>query len=297
MGNHPAATSALVAVSLNTLISLAKKVASLRLHRHKNKASLSGGYASRFKGRGMEFDESRMYQPGDDIRSIDWRVTARSDKTHTKIYREERERPVTLAVDYRATMSFATRGVFKSVQAANIAGLLAWAALKNGDRIGGFIFNDSGYQALKAKGGKHAVLQFLNALVKPRYVTQAAGSLEKSLAHLAHHVVSGSVVYIISDFRGMNDKVELHLAKIVRHCSVVLVHVYDPIEQQFPDKGRYRLTDDVTDKTIDTRDKKSLLAYQQHFAQRQDDLQQLCNKWRMTLVNCQTTDDPTAVLR
>ena len=134
----------LVSIRLKTLIDLAKSIAMLKRRRHQIKAGQNGEYVSRFKGRGMEFDETRIYQPGDDIRSIDWRVTARSDKTHTKVYREERERPVFISVDYRPTMAFATRGVFKSVQAAKIAGLLAWSAQANGDRIGGQIFNEHG---------------------------------------------------------------------------------------------------------------------------------------------------------
>lgn len=113
------AENELVSTNLKMLINLAKPAANLKLFRSGIRAQQSGGYLSRTKGRGMEFDEVRPYQPGDDIRSIDWRVTARTDKTHTKLFREERERPVFISVDYRASMQFATRGVFKAVQAAN----------------------------------------------------------------------------------------------------------------------------------------------------------------------------------
>ncbi|MFZ2172135.1 MAG: DUF58 domain-containing protein, partial [Methylococcaceae bacterium] len=133
----------LISVSLKTLIDLAKPATSLNLHHLSIRSRQSGGYVSRFKGRGMEFDEARLYQPGDDIRSIDWRVTARTGKTHTKVYREERERPVFISVDNRPAMHFATRGVFKSVLAAKLAGLLAWTAQNHGDRIGGQIFTGS----------------------------------------------------------------------------------------------------------------------------------------------------------
>ena len=115
----------LISVSLKTLIDLAKPAATLKLQHTQLRSLQSGGYVSRFKGRGMEFDEARLYQPGDDIRSIDWRVTARTGKAHTKLYREERERPVFVSVDNRSAMHFATRGVFKSVLATKLAGLLA----------------------------------------------------------------------------------------------------------------------------------------------------------------------------
>lgn len=116
----------LISIQLSSLVNLAKPASQLKLQRSSIRSRQSGGYISHSKGRGMEFDESRLYQPGDDIRSIDWRVTARTGKTHTKIFREERERPVFISVDDRPTMHFATRGVFKSVQASKIAALIAW---------------------------------------------------------------------------------------------------------------------------------------------------------------------------
>ena len=121
-----------VFISLKTLINLAKPAASFNLKRHSIRAQTSGGYLSHFKSRGMEFQEVRAYQAGDDIRNIDWHVTARTGKVQTKVFREERERPVFISVDNRLTMHFATRGVFKSVLAAKLAGLLAWAAQHQG---------------------------------------------------------------------------------------------------------------------------------------------------------------------
>ena len=287
----------LVAVSLKTLINLAKLISVLKLRRHQIQAGQSGEYVSRFKGRGMEFDESRVYQAGDDIRSIDWRVTARSDKTHSKIYREERERPVFISVDYRPTMAFATRGVFKSVQAAKIAALLAWTAHANGDRVGGQIFSEQGCQEIKPKGGKHAVLHLLNALVTPVFSNDVAITLEQVLARLIRHARPGSLVYVISDFRGLTDRAEVHLSKLVRHCEVVLIHIYDPLERQLPKKGRYRFTNTLRDIVIDSSDKQRLENYQQRFQQQQHHLQSLSKKWQITLLQCSTTDDPLGVIR
>ncbi|MBY0274525.1 DUF58 domain-containing protein, partial [Candidatus Binatia bacterium] len=102
----------------------------------------AGAYASAFRGRGMEFDETRAYQPGDDVRAIDWRVTARTGRVHTKLFHEERERPVLLLVDQRMHMRFGTRDAFKSVVAARAAATVAWAARDQGDRVGGLIVTD-----------------------------------------------------------------------------------------------------------------------------------------------------------
>lgn len=339
-----------VSVSLKSLIDLAKPAANLKLHHLGIRALQSGGYVSRFKGRGMEFDEARLYQPGDDIRSIDWRVTARTGKAHTKVFREERERPVFISVDNRPAMQFATRGVFKSVLAAKLAGLLAWTAQHHGDRIGGQLFSEQDCRELKPQNGKHAVLRFLNALAKqddssllqqrekpspagqihreriwsrgerpqgsgqdspetlgwvrgkntaPSPVTTQAAefTLEHVLARLVRHAHPGSLVYIISDFRGINDQAETHLTKLSQHCDVILVFVYDPLESHLPSKGRYRFTDDERDVVIDTGDQQRLINYRQHFVQRQQRLDQLAKKRGLALIQCSTVDDPIQCLR
>ncbi len=109
----------------------------------------SGGHLSPYKGRGVEFDESRPYQPGDDLRTIDWRVTARTGKPHTKVFREERNRPVFVWLDLRRPMLFATRGEFKGVRAAEMAALIAWSAVAHGDRLGGLVFSESEHHELR----------------------------------------------------------------------------------------------------------------------------------------------------
>jgi uncharacterized protein (DUF58 family) len=290
----------LVSVSLKMLIDLARPAAGLNLKHSAIRAGQSGGYVSRFKGRGMEFEEARGYQPGDDIRSIDWRVTARTGEPHTKVFREERERPVFISVDNRPAMHFATRGVFKSVLAAKLAALVAWAAQHHGDRIGGQIFTDTVCRELKPQNGRHAVLRFLNAIVSQNDVNQLPSmpvTLEQVLARLMQHARPGSRVYIISDFRGINDQVETYLAKLSRHCEVVLMFVYDPLESHLPEKGRYRFTDDKRDVVIDTGDRQRLLKYHQHFAQRLDQLEQIAKKMGLALIQCSTTDDPIQRLR
>lgn len=287
----------LVAVNLKTLVDLGKSASTLNLHYDQLRSGQSGGYLSRFKGRGMEFDETRLYQPGDDIRSIDWRVTARSGKTYTKIFREERERPIFISVDYRPAMAFATRGVFKSVQAAKLAALLAWAAQQHGDRVGGQIFTDISCQEIKPQNGKHAVLRFFNALVSPTDTVTADMTFDRVLTRLVQHARPGSRVYVISDFRGLNSKAEDHLSKLAKHCEVVLIQVFDPLESHLPTKGRFRFTDEVRDVVIDTGDTQRTLSYQQRFQQQQHYLQQLSKKLSLTLLQCSTTDDPLEILR
>ena len=280
-----------VAINLKNLVDLAKSATALNLQQTNARAAQSGNYLSKLKGRGMVYDETRLYQPGDDVRRIDWRVTARTDKPHSKIFREERERPLFISVDYRPAMVFATRGVFKSVQAARLAGLLGWAALKRGDRIGGQIFGDAGCQELKPHNGKSALLHFFSALVNPSYNLVPDISLDKVLARLMHHAHPGSQVFILSDFRGLNAAAEHHLANLGRHCDVILVQIHDPLESHLPVMGRFRFTDSLREVVIDSGDSRRLLEYQQRFQNRQNYLQQLSRKLRMTWLTC-ATDAP-----
>jgi len=296
MPMNSAAANDRVAVNLKMLVDLSKPAALLSLKPTQIRAAHSGNYVSHFKGRGMAFAETRLYQPGDDVRRMDWRVTARTGKPHSKIFREERERPLFISVDYRAAMAFATRGVFKSVQAAKLAGLLAWAAQQQGDRIGGQIFSEAGCLELKPHTGKAALLHFFKALVQPHYTSSAANNLELALARLQQHAHPGSRVYVISDFRGLNPAAEQHLANLARHCEVVLLQIVDPLESQLPSQGRYRFTDRLRDIIVDSGDRQRLQAYQQRFAQRQAHLQQLSRKLGAIWLSCSTREAPLDVL-
>lgn len=294
----PASAEERVDVGLKTLMLLAKYAPGIKLRSSTPAAQQSGGYVSRFKGRGMEFDETRLYMPGDDIRSIDWRVTARTGKAHTKLFREERERPVFIAVDKRPAMQFATRGVFKQVQAIKLAALLAWAAQQSGDRIGGQVFSAAQCLELKPQSGRAAVLHLFDALLHtPAAANASAPSLAQVLQRLAQHVRPGSRVYIISDFRGIDAQAEHHLSRLARHCDTVLILVYDPLESHLPERGRYRVADEHNELEIDAGDRQRLAAYQQRFEQHVANLQNLAKRMRMTFLQCSTVDNPVQVLR
>ena len=286
-----------VSTQLSTLIGLAKSASLLSLGKHRRYALHTGGYMSPFKGRGMEFDETRIYQPGDDIRSIDWRVTARSTQTYTKIYSEEKERPVFVSVDHRLGMSFATRGVFKSVQAAKLAALLTWAAHNQGDRIGGQLFSDNSCIELKPRNGRHAVLRFLNLLVHHLTASTENTSLSAVLARLVNHARPGSLIYLISDFRNLDRIAERHLAKLIQHCELVLIHIYDPLEQDLPQHGIFRFTNGERDVVINTGNKHVLNEYHSQFQKRMEQLESLSRQWKMPLIHCSTIDNPLEVLR
>lgn len=202
--------------------------------------ALSGGDRSKIKGRGMEFDEVRHYQPGDDIRSIDWRVTARTGNTHTKVFREERERPVFVFTDFTQSMYFGTAFLCKSVQAAHLASLITWNAIQRGDKVGGLVFNNQQDVELKPKGRAKSALAVMQALVdmhQPQFEdvqlnTQAI--FQQSMQRLQHLAKPGALVYLISDFNSLNHTSMAIIGNITRHCEVKAVLVNDPMEVSLP---------------------------------------------------------------
>lgn len=204
-------------------------------------ARLAGSYLTKHKGRGMEFDEARHYQPGDDIRAIDWRVTARTGKTHTKVYREERERPVFVLCDLSSSMQFGTQLLLKAVQAAHLSALISWAAAQRGDKVGALIYSDHNHTECKPLSRKRAVLSICHELMRCQNEVHSNISpvssnlkLEDALARLRRLAKPGSLVYLISDFIQLNDTALQHLLQISRHCEVSALAITDPLERQLP---------------------------------------------------------------
>jgi uncharacterized protein (DUF58 family) len=285
-------------ITLTVLIALNRQAASLKLHAKRIRSRQSGQYLSRMKGRGMEFDESRPYEPGDDVRNIDWRVTARTGKTHTKMFREERERPVFISVDSRASMFFATQGRFKSVIAAELTSLLAWTAHQQGDRVGGEIFNENEHTEFRPRRGQQNILHLIKQLSSLTVTTNAQPtSLEEPFRRLQRIVHPGSLACVISDFRGLDEAASTQLINISRHCEVLLIHIYDPLEVALPDRGHYRVSFGERIMNINATNRQYRQHYSEHFQQRMDLLEQLSNNQRMNLLRCRTNESPYTVLR
>lgn len=294
----------IIHVKLETLIKLNQQAHHLPLKSKRIFSGLSGSFISAFKGRGMEFDESRPYQPGDDIRSIDWRVTARTGKTHSKLYREERERPVLVWLDLRKPMFFGSQNMYKSVLAAKAAALLAWSSTQNNDRIGGLIFAEEQHTELRPQRGKSATLHFLQSLARhsawdinnsPQTSVTEHQSSAHALNRLRRVAKPGSLIFLISDFRNMNESgnsnIESSLAKMSKHNDLVMIFINDPLEQHLPPAGFYKLTDGHNELTINTHHASSRSRYQQRYDSHQQYLKDLCIKLGVFYINL-STDKP-----
>jgi len=303
--DHISENASPVSVSQTGLIRLAGPARAIALDVLRVNSLQTGAYVSRFRGRGMEFDESRPYQPGDDPRSIDWRVTARSTTAYTKLFREERERPVLIAVDLRARMHFATRGCYKSVSASRAAALLSWAAHHRGDRLGGLVFGDTTHRELKPRLGRQAALRFVHELVTHPDWQPATNAVEGSGAEPLTQAMSalrrvarpGSLVVFISDFTGFTRPAQAYLSAVARHSEVLAVFLNDPIERALPPPGRYRIVGPDDEFAIDTYAGPARRDYEEGFRKRLADLETFCQRYHVHLMPLSTDDDPVSALQ
>jgi len=227
-------------VNLNELLSY-KQQAKIQLRPTTTAAyqQLSGNYLAKIKGRGMEFAEVRHYQAGDDIRTIDWSVTARTGKAHTKLFQEEKERPVFILLDLSDSMIFGSQYVFKSVQACHLAALLSWQAKQRNDRLGGIIFNQQNVAELKPTGRNKGLMSFLHQCEQlckssPLKSEQQSQSLFVQLKRLARLVQTGSQVHLISDFSQLDESCQKLISQIRRHNQINAWQISDPLEQALP---------------------------------------------------------------
>ena len=208
----------------------------------------TGEYRSVFKGQGMEFSEVREYQPGDEVRSIDWNVTARMRKPYVKRYIEERELTVMLAVDLSGSERFGTRARFKSELASELAAVLAMSAIRNNDRVGAVLFTDRIEHVVPPRKGRRHALRLMRDLLAFEPVgrgTDLAAALEYSGKMLTHK----AIIFVVSDFQSAD--LEQPLKLLAQRHDVVAVTVDDPSEQVLPDIGQARFVDPETGVTID----------------------------------------------
>lgn len=267
---------------------------------------LAGGHKSRFRGRGMDFDQVRIYQPGDDVRSIDWRVTARTQIPHTKIFSEERERPILVISDLRNPMFFGSQRL-KSVVACEISAALAWAGLAANDRAGGLIFGQQQQMDVKPRRSHHAVLQLIHGLQD--YSAKLLNlqdsdksdvdrySLAEMLEEARRFVLPGSTVFIVSDFHDLTADCERHLFELARRGNLNFCHVYDTIEKQLPPPSLYAVSDGLHQTLLDTNNAQLRERFQQGFLDRSMYLRKMSEKLSAGLLPFSTDDNVINVLR
>lgn len=283
--------------SLQELVGLRFAARNLPLFRHTHsRALMSGAARSPFKGRGVDFEEVRAYQFGDDIRTIDWRVTARRMKPHTKVFREERERPVMVLLDQSHSLFFGSQLNFKSVTAAETAAMISWATLQHGDRIGGVIFNEQNLTEIRPKRANKTLMHLfsqtesmnraLNIHSMPG--TMPEGFFAKALRHARRVAHPGTHIFIISDFNHMDDEASRNLRQLARHCQLMALQITDPLEQELPSPDRYTITNGRHRHTIDTRQKQLRKQFRQQYLEKDRQLAEELKQHRIPLLQLST---------
>jgi len=278
-------------------------------------SALSGKNVSKLRGRGLNFEELRHYRPGDDIRSMDWKVTQRTGKPHIKVFTEERERNVFLAIDQRMTMFFGSTNKMKSVIAAELSALIAWQISDSGDRIGAVIYNDQQTKVIPAKRGRQHVVNLLSEVLKKNHELSLDKSLDKSIDKSAQANASDSesfnkmlatlnkvtshngLIILIGDGHGFNDKSTDFIKQLRQHNEVIACHVFDPLEQTLPKMSQMIVSDGKQQIQFSSDNKKVQKKYQDEIARQLESYVKSAKKYRIPLIEIDTISPVEQQLR
>ena len=270
-------------------------VLNFNVGQQKSNSVLSGRYASRLRGRGLDFEEARPYVIGDDIRNIDWKVTAKTGITHTKVFTEEKEKPAFIFVDQTPTMGFGSVHKTKAVVAGELAAIAAYKILKGGDRIGGLVMKDETYDLLTPKRDQRNMLQFFQKIVEAnkdiysRKDFDFSESLKNMIAKLNNIITHDYLVIIISDFHRYNAEMIQYLSAMSQHNDVVLVKVFDPMEEALPSE-KITLTNSEKQISISKNKTQVVKDLKSDFKTNYDGFKQEIEKYDITLFKINTVD-------
>jgi len=254
-----------------------------------SKNIFAGEYHSAFKGRGMTFSEVREYQYGDDIRNIDWNVTARHNRPYVKIFEEERELTVMLMIDVSASRNFGTISKLKKNQITEIAAVLAFSAIQNNDKIGVIFFSDKIEKFIPPKKGRTHILHIIRELID---FYPEDTDIEQALEYMTNSIKKRCTCFVISDFIDEHDFAHA-LAIANRKHDVVALRVYDPRENQLPPVGMMYLRDAETGEQmwVDTSDKKLREAYEKYAFVREKELDAIFKRSGVDVANIRSDED------
>lgn len=279
-------------VELAELLALERLARNMRLQPLRRVVQRSGAHASRMQGRGVDYRESRRYQAGDDVRHIDWRVTARSGSTHTKIFQEEREQALLLVMDFNPSMRFGTRQRLKSVQAARVAALLAWLATSRGGRVGVLGYGGGIDAEVRPAAGQRGTLRVLRWL---RDMDAAAGKdsseLAAALPRLRHVARPGTQLLLLSDGASLDEASWAPLTSLSTRHEMRLLLLGDALELQTPPPARYSIVQGGRHFQVDLSRPGQRALWRDWFDSRHANLAQRCRQARIGLHQVRGDDD------
>ncbi len=283
---------------LEALLAWRFQLKRFRLTAQQKLVASKGGYQQALrKGRGMAFLEVREYAPGDEIRHIDWKVSARTQKTHTKVFTEELETPVVCLLEQTPPLFFGSRQRFKADQALHIMAILGWISLHQGDRFGGAIFNHQTHQWLEPKHQLKTLMHFLQQAIELQSQLQSpsqpqAFAWTDQIAHYQKQLRPGTRIFLIGDFIHQPADFVQQLSQLKKHNDLTLIHISDPIEKQLPDQGVLTLTNGQIQTHLNSSDPKQRQAYAQSYQNAWQALQQRLRPFHIPLIDISTDQDP-----
>lgn len=248
----------------------------------------TGGYHSAFKGRGMSFSEVRLYTPGDDVRAIDWNVTARAGEAYIKVFEEERENTVMFLVDVSRSAVFGSHTQFKEEYLSELCAVLAFSAISNNDKVGILLFSDRIERYIPPKKGKQHILRIIREILTAE--PQGRGTnLEAALRYIHNGLKKRSVCFVLSDFLAAGYEEALRV--LARRHDCIGIHCWDPLERELPDVGILRVADAETGEQIwvDTNNYRLRKHYWQSFEQHVADTQALFRRAGVDFLSLSTT--------
>ncbi len=263
--------------------------------KQKVRSILGGKHASKLRGRGLDFEEVRNYVAGDDIRNIDWKVTARTQKTHSRVYSEEKEKPALIIVDQSKSMFFGSQHKMKSVVAAELAALTSFKILKDGDRVGGVVYADNGIDIIFPKRNRKNILHFFENIVQrnqelehsqPVNHEKATDTVFKKIRNIVTH---DFLIVIISDFRRYSPAVIKNIAQLSLHNDVILAKVYDPMEREIP-KTKMVIGDSQKQLNIDGKNQNIQQEFSKGFDKEFQDFESEMKKHRIPVLKFDTVN-------
>ena len=266
---------------------------------------LAGKKASRLRGRGLNFEELRNYLPGDDLRTMDWKASLRSGSNYVRVYTEERDRPVFLVVDQRASMFFGSKLKMKSVAAAEVAAVSAWRALDQGDRIGAVVFNDTECSVIKPQRSKGTALRILHEIVRMNKALPEIGenpktpseSLNEALSKVGQLAKHDCLVCVITDCRGINEESRKILTRTAQKNDVIAVLVYDPLGARMPSAGRVVFSSGSSQLEVDTSNRRVRDSFAGEFDRRVEKAGNLLRQRSIPMIKISAAEDPLQQIR
>ena len=293
-----------VTIGLETLLEVGLAVRNVNFTPHQRANSiLMGRHGSKLRGRGMDFLELKNYVAGDDTRHIDWRASRRTGKAQVRVFHEERERSVYLLLSQQSHLFFGTQGCFKSVQAAKIASLVIHAILKQGDRIGAVLFDDTDTSFFKASKNKNSALSIVDAIASlnqtlvKHHTASNTEMFNKALDVVMPHIKHDDLLILIGDGAGLDVKAQEKITLLSQHNDIIGVIVYDPLERTLPQEESLHFSWQNETLTLNGKDATTQALFQQGYEAKRQKYLQLSLLHRIPLFEIATDKDPLLQLQ